>query len=58
MIQNYYTNVELFNKEYGYYTINFAEFPMNDSLLKTIGPILELNVKIEMEFAKSMLSAM
>lgn len=34
-MQQYYTNVQLLNREYGYFQIAHFDFPLNDSLVKT-----------------------
>ena len=42
----------MYNKEYAYYSVNYFEFPLNDSLFKTVGPTLTIKFDFEMYYAR------
>jgi hypothetical protein len=51
-LQNYYANMQMIGREYGYFQLAHFDFPLNDSLTKVFGSdYIKVNFRVECYFA-------
>ena len=54
-LQNYYANLQMVGREYGYFQLSHFDFPLNDSLTKTFGgDYIEVGFRATCFFGRSM----
>jgi hypothetical protein len=57
LMQQYYTNTQIANQDYAFFKLSYVDFPLNDSLRKTVGKSsIALTVHVEVRYTNSTLS--